>query len=240
VDILTARMLSINSALADYESAPFLQRFLFGDVPEEFLSQHNEWIQELLQKWQANIDELMAMSPDDVDAEDFARARAIFARPLLLLENAAPRENTNVRRESSILQDLREALEDMQVSVVTGKLYKRGTSQNHVLQDTAFSLATHRFKTRKHNMGRDKVVAMLSTLSKKLDSNLANWEADIDEFRALLNSLLPKDLPIGEDWDEDAEDTAVTLQVRVLAAPSGDFIKPKVNHCGLPRCWLTM
>merc|ERR1712224_472169 len=179
--------------------ASFLHRLLCGGVPEDFLKQNSEWIQEFLAKWLIKMNELMSMSPEEVDAQDFARARAIFARPLMLV--------CNEDLDSFGTHELKQAVEDMQLSVVTGLLYKRGSGQSQILQDLEFSLASHHFKTRKYNRGRDNVVAKLSTLSKEKDP--ANWNSRLSDLLSILNDLLPPDVPLGMDkYDDDESDTA--------------------------------
>lgn len=234
MEILTLRMHSVRSALAAYELAPAAQRFFCGDVPVEFLAQHAEWIRDLLEKWQGKIEELMAMSPEQVDAHDFARARAIFARPLLLASSSA--------QENALgIHELRQVVEDMQISVVTGLLYKRGTCQEQVLQDIGFSLTSHCFKTRRYNRGRDKLVAKLSALCKCLHQSPANWQDSVADLCVTLNSLLPRDLPIrdeGEEASEEAEslqETLVLSCVRVLARPPSCV--PKEKHSWMPQWW---
>lgn len=140
MEILTVRMQSLRSALSEYELTPFVQRFLCGDIPDDFLGQNSEWIQSFLEKWQVKIDELISMSPEEVDAQDFARARAIFARPFLLVDNLEWESNAEFPQTSTVGgYNLMQALEDIQVSVVTGLLYKRGTCQKQVLRDLGFS-----------------------------------------------------------------------------------------------------
>merc|ERR1719265_1247730 len=123
--------------------------------------------------------ELMSMTPEEVDAQDFARSRAIFARPLMLVCNDDINDDP----------ELKQAVEDMQLSVVTGLLYKRGSGQSKILQNLEFSLASHHFKTRKYNRGRDNVVAKLSALSK--EKAPAKWNSGLADLLSLLNTLLP-------------------------------------------------
>jgi len=213
VENLTLRMQSVTSTLASYESVPFMQRLICGGIPAEYMTQQSAWINEWLRKWRDKLEELMAMTPEELDAVDFSRARPIFARPLLLTEN---NDNDSECKQLPLL----EALEDMQVSVVTGHLYKRGSSQKHVLQDIGFSLASHRFRTRGYNKGRDQVVAKLSECCNSVERGSPSATECIASLTVTLNDLLPTDMAIGEAEPEKPEaEEPIALAVRCYVVP---------------------
>lgn len=232
MDVLASRMRSMKATLAEHVATSFIQRLFCGDIPDEFLLQNKTWIQGFLAKWQVKMNELMSMTPAEVDAYDFARARAIFVRPFLLVA-----DNGCATTDSS--HELADAIEDMQLSAVTGLLYKRGTHQEQVLRDIGFSLTYHRFKTRKYNTGRDKVVAKMSALAKDLKHCPTKWFGNVTELRTMLNGLLPHDLCLLEADCEDsdaAEDSIPLSRVHVLAAPSCDDSRKEQHSCILGCC----